>query len=125
MRRRGTCGDPIPQSNNVSDGESRFANRRLLSPNEAATYLGLTSRFAIYRLVASGRLPAVRLANKIRLDLRDLDATIDQAKAEDARPRLSPANKRMRPRNVPRELAPLRHRRRSVTVSVTPASSRQ
>jgi excisionase family DNA binding protein len=125
MRRRETHPDSIPQRDNVSDVESRFANRRLLSPDEAATYLGLTSRFAIYRLVASGRLSAVRLANKIRLDLRDLDATIDQAKVEDSRPRLSRANERIRPRNVPRELAPLRHRRRSVTVPVTPASSRR
>jgi len=44
---------------------------RLLSPEQAAAYLGLRSRFAVYRLVSSGQLPALRLANKLRVDLRD------------------------------------------------------
>ena len=92
----------------VVDGETCCVARRLLSPSEAAAYLGLTSRFAIYRLVASGSLPAVRLANKLRLDLRDLDGAIDQAKSENRRPRLSPAKGAVRPRAVPRALAPRR-----------------
>jgi len=96
-----------------------------LSPTEAAAYLGLGSRFAIYRLVACGRLPAVRLANKIRLDLQDLDAAIKQAKSEDVWPKVSPARGPVRPRAVPRELAPLRRRRRSVTAPVTATSSNQ
>jgi excisionase family DNA binding protein len=112
------------QEKTVGDGETQFTRRRLLSPTEAAAYLGLGSRFAIYRLIASGRLPAVRLANKVRLDLRDLDATIDQAKREDARPKVSPARGPVRPRAVPRELTPLR-RRRSVTAPVTATSSNQ
>ena len=92
----------------VAEGETRSVTRRMLSPSEAAAYLGLTSRFAIYRLVASGSLPGVRLANKLRLDLRDLDAAIDQAKSENRRPRVSPARGAVRPRAVPRDLAPPR-----------------
>jgi excisionase family DNA binding protein len=92
----------------VAEGELHSVTRRLLSPSEAATYLGLTSRFAIYRLVASGSLPAVRLANKLRLDLRDLDAAIDQAKSGKRGPKASPARAAVRPRAVPRALAPRR-----------------
>jgi hypothetical protein len=35
---------------------------------QCPAYLGLRSRFAVYRLVASGQLPALRLANKLRID---------------------------------------------------------
>ena len=101
----------------VAEGETRPITRRLLSPSEAAAYLGLTSRFAIYRLVANGSLPGLRLANKLRLDLRDLDAVIEQAKSENMRSQASPTSRAVRSRAVPRELAPVRMR--SVTVSVT------
>jgi excisionase family DNA binding protein len=107
----------------AGDGEIHLAGRRLLSPTEAAAYLGLQSRFAIYRLVASGTLPAVRLANKIRLDLRDLDAAIEEAKGGDMQRKVSVARGPIRPRAVPRALAPLQRRQRSVTASVTAASS--
>jgi excisionase family DNA binding protein len=97
--------------------------RRLLSPEEAADYLGLGSRFAIYRLVSSGQLRAVRLANKLRIDLRDLDGTIEQAKgaalgSDDRR-----SGGHSRPRIVPSQLAPLRHRKKSVTTPVTAIST--
>src|SRR5689334_7332763 len=97
-----------PRPDMVAEGELHSVTRRLVSPSEAATYLGLTSRFAIYRLVASGSLPALKLANKLRLDLRDLDAAIDQAKSENRRPRVSPARGVARHRAVPRALAPRR-----------------
>ena len=97
-----------PRPDIVAEGEIHSVTRRLVSPSEAAAYLGLTSRFAIYRLVASGSLPSVRLANKLRLDLCDLDAAIEQAKSENGRPRLSPAKGAVRPRAVPRALAPRR-----------------
>jgi excisionase family DNA binding protein len=48
--------------------ESQVVERRLLSPEQVAEYLGLGSRFAVYRLVASGHLPALRIANKLRID---------------------------------------------------------
>ena len=98
--------------------EPRPPERRLLSPEQAAAYLGLRSRFAIYRLVAGGRLRALRLSNKLRLDLRDLDSMIEEAKAEGTgsvdRSPAGPASARL----VPRQLAPHR-RRRSATPRVT------
>ena len=91
----------------VARDESRAPGVRLVTPSGAATYLGLGSRFAIYRLVASGRLPAVRIANKLRIDLRDLDAVIDEGK--DAVPNNAGGRARtITPRAVPRELAPQR-----------------
>jgi excisionase family DNA binding protein len=96
--------------------------RRLLSPEEAAAYLGLGSRFAIYRLVSSGQLRAVRLANKLRLDLRDLDGTIEQAKGGASLDVHRPGGLH-RPRIVPSQLAPLRHRKKSVTAPVTAIST--
>jgi excisionase family DNA binding protein len=67
-------------------GELGMMERRLLSPEQAATYLGLRSRFAVYRLVSAGQLPALRLANKLRIDLRDLELLIEKAKADGVRP---------------------------------------
>jgi excisionase family DNA binding protein len=104
--------------------EDHLSGRRLLSPIEAATYLGLPSRFAIYRLVSTGTLPAVRLANKIRIDLHDLDDAIEQAKASAPRRRVSVTRGPRIPRKVPQQLAPLRSHKRSVTSSVTAKSTR-
>lgn len=99
--------------------EPRPVEQRLLSPEQAAAYLGLRSRFAVYRLVASRQLPALRLANKLRVDLRDLDAMIENAKAGGISRPIHPSGRRV-PHPVPRQLAPRRgRRRRSVTVSVT------
>ena len=122
MSRRTAQRPPALQPELVDDGKTRLTQRRLLSPTEAAAYLGLQSRFAIYRLVTNGVLPAVRLANKIRLDLRDLDAAIEEAKSGGMRRKVSVARGPIRPRAVPRELAPLRPRRKSVTGSVTATS---
>jgi len=97
---------------------------RLLVPTEAAVYLGLRSRWAIYRLVGAGELPAVRLAGKLLLDIRDLDALIDARKVTagaDVAPIVTPpASDR---RRVLTELAPLRPARggdRTVTGAVKP-----
>jgi|SRR2546427_3018531 len=114
----GTPGDGLKSVASRDHGEPRLFGRRLLSPEQAAAYLGLRSRFAIYRLVASGRLRALRLANKLRLDLQDLDSMIEDSKVESTgnvdRSQSVPAAAR----SVPRELAPNR-RRRSVTSRVT------
>lgn len=59
---------------------------RLLSPERAAAYLGLGSRWAIYRLIARGELPAVKLAGKLRLDRADLDHLVDAHKVHAATP---------------------------------------
>jgi excisionase family DNA binding protein len=55
---------------------------RLLSPNQAAAYLGLGSRWAIYRLVKSGQLAAVPIAGKLRVDRQDLERLIEAKKCE-------------------------------------------
>ena len=55
---------------------------RLLSPDQAAAYLGLGSRWAVYRLVKSRELPAVVLAGKLRIDLTDLDRLIEAKKQD-------------------------------------------
>lgn len=99
-------------------GEPRPLEQRLLSPEQAAAYLGLGSRFAVYRLVASGELLALRLANKLRVDLRDLDSMIENAKVGGMLSRVRPGGPRVS-RPVPRQLAPGRVRRRPVTVPVT------
>ena len=91
--------------------------QRLLSPAQAATYLGLGSRFAVYRLIATGELAALHLANKLRLDVDDLDAMIERAKVE--RPRQGrPRTNRAPLREVPKQLAPPTRRRRPVTARV-------
>src|SRR5262245_37119485 len=94
----------------VPPDDSRSVGARLVSPSDAATYLGLGSRFAIYRLVASGQLRAVRIANKLRLDLRDIDVFIDEAKEQKGGASDLPGVGRTRPKAVPRELASRRLR---------------
>jgi excisionase family DNA binding protein len=86
--------------------------RRLLSADEVAVYLGLGSRFAVYRLISSGQLPALRLAGKIRVDLRDLDAMVENAKTV-VPPRMPSAGRRIVSQGVPRQLAPLKRRERN------------
>jgi excisionase family DNA binding protein len=86
-------------------------DRRLLSSKEAAAYLGLGSRFAIYRLVSRGQVPAVRLANKLRLDVRDLDAMIEAAKSDDRSRDLARPIRLTALRSALRQLAPFPHRR--------------
>jgi excisionase family DNA binding protein len=87
---------------------------RLLSPDQAAVYLGLGSRWAVYRLVAAGELPAVKLAGKLRLDRIDLDQLIQEKKRPVPGTIPRPSHFADRPRA---SLAPLgaRHRR-AVTV---------
>lgn len=65
-----------------------FPARRLLSPDEAAHYLGLGSRWAIRRLVVSGALAVVRIAGKWRLDVEDLDRLISTLKCSEASSRV-------------------------------------
>ena len=100
-------------------GELGLMERRLLSPEQAAAYLGLRSRFAVYRLVSSGQLPALRLANKLRVDLRDLELLIEKAKADSVRPSPRSVLGAAVVRAVPLQLAPREHRRRPVTRRVT------
>lgn len=79
---------------------------RLLSPDQAARYLGLGSRWVIYRLIAQGTLPAIRLARKLRLDRADLDVLIDRAKTTGMAPHMPQAATARSIRPAPHQLAP-------------------
>ncbi|MGA2714422.1 MAG: helix-turn-helix domain-containing protein, partial [Bryobacteraceae bacterium] len=52
-------------------------NQRLLSVEEAATYLGMTA--VALRHKAGIEVPVVKIDAKLRFDRRDLDRYIDQA----------------------------------------------
>jgi excisionase family DNA binding protein len=52
---------------------------RLLTLDQAATYLGLT-KDALKAKVHLGRIPTVDLDKKLRFDRRDLDRIVDQSK---------------------------------------------
>ena len=54
-------------------------SRRLVSLAEAAELLGL-SVASIRRLVRAGTLPAVRLTRRLRIDVRDIERVVEQAK---------------------------------------------
>lgn len=82
---------------------------RLLSPDDAATYLGLGSRWAVYRLITRGELRPIRLARKLRLDRRDLDALIDAAKDALAAEAPSKPPATCPVRTLPQDLRPFEH----------------
>ncbi len=63
-------------------GSARVIAQRLISLQEAASFLGLGSRWAVRRLVVSGQIPVVKLAGKWRLDLTDLERFITDHKTE-------------------------------------------
>jgi excisionase family DNA binding protein len=92
---------------------------RLLSPEQAATYLGLGSRWAVRRLMVNGELQVVRLAGKLRFDREDLDRLISARKSSPAAPACHPHELEAPPRVTavervtavaPDSLAPLRRR---------------
>ena len=96
-------------------GESHSASSvqpRLLSPDQAAAYLGLGSRWAVRRLMVNGELQVVRLAGKLRFDREDLDRLIMNRKSvtgvghRDER-RLPHSHRRVTT-TAPDRLAPLR-----------------
>jgi excisionase family DNA binding protein len=60
---------------------SEVTNRRLLSIEEGAVYLSLSKR-EVYNMVATDELTAVTHGRRKMLDIRDLDAWIEQAKKE-------------------------------------------
>jgi excisionase family DNA binding protein len=62
-------------------GEGGKMRQRLLTVEEAATYLGRTTE-AVQHLVASGKLPTVRSDRRVFLDVRDLDAWIEANKVQ-------------------------------------------
>jgi len=56
-------------------------NRRLLSIEESAVYLSLSKR-EVYSMIANRELPAVTHGRRKMLDILDLNAWIDQNKAQ-------------------------------------------
>ena len=59
--------------------KTRDGHKRLLTPNEAGSYIGL-SHWRVRSLIYSGQLAYVRLGRRILIDLKDLDALIDSKK---------------------------------------------
>ena len=55
--------------------------KRLLTVEEAATYLGRTKE-AVQHLLAAGKLPIVKSDRRVFLDVRDLDVWIEQNKLQ-------------------------------------------
>ena len=60
-------------------GNPTGQSRRLLTVREAAAILG-TSTATVRRLVATGKLPVVRLTRRLQIDTRDLERLIEQGK---------------------------------------------
>ncbi len=56
--------------------------KRLYSLSEAAIYLG-RSTWSVRRLIWDGELPQVRVGRRVHIDLRDMDAFIDQNKVRE------------------------------------------
>ena len=52
---------------------------RLLSVEQAAIYIGRTTE-AVQHMIASGKLPTVRSDRRVFIDVRDLDAWIEDNK---------------------------------------------
>lgn len=92
---------------------------RLLSPEQAAQYLSLGSKWAVRRLAATGAFPTVRVLGKLRYDQGDLDAFIEAMKSSPGEgPRPAAAGRVLT--RVPRRLAPRARRRRVTTVVTAP-----
>ncbi len=60
--------------------QPEFSSRRLLSIEEAATYLNVCAR-EVYNMLSSKQLASVRHGSRQMLDVRDLDAWIEARKA--------------------------------------------
>jgi excisionase family DNA binding protein len=58
---------------------SEVTNRRLMTIEEGAIYLSLSKR-EVYNMIACADLPAVTHGRRKMLDIRDLEAWIDQNK---------------------------------------------
>jgi len=55
---------------NKGDGEKMRSN--MMTVQEVATYLRI-SRFSVYNMVKKGELPAMKVLNKFRFNLEDLE----------------------------------------------------
>lgn len=73
------CEAAIKRAMNISD----VSPRRLLTVEEAATYLTLSER-EIYNMIATGELVGVKYGKRRMLDIQDLNVWISEHKGADA-----------------------------------------
>jgi excisionase family DNA binding protein len=66
----------VRKAMNIADA----TNRRMLSVEESATYIGLSKR-EVYSMIASGELPVVTHGRRKMIDIRDLDQWIANNKS--------------------------------------------
>jgi excisionase family DNA binding protein len=52
---------------------------RLLSPKQAGSHANLSTK-TIYRAIEQGKLPALRIGNRLRIDQADLDRWLEHAR---------------------------------------------
>ena len=62
-----------------TQGASGPVKPRLLTAGQAAVYMGRTKE-AVQHMISSGKLPTVRSDRRVFLDIRDLDAWIEENK---------------------------------------------
>ena len=62
--------------------DSPKVSKRLYSIPEAAEYLG-RSTWSIRRLIWAGELPSVRASGRVHVDLRDMEAFIENNKVRE------------------------------------------
>jgi excisionase family DNA binding protein len=65
----------------VLAGLRRSQDSRLLSVNEAAAYIGRTSK-AMRHMIANSAIPAVREGSRVHLDRADLDRWVEMRKTK-------------------------------------------
>lgn len=63
----------------LEDGTGTSIRPRLITVDQAATYLGRT-KDAVQHLISSGKLPTVRSDRRVFIDVRDLDTWIEDNK---------------------------------------------
>ncbi len=61
------------------EGATIGVKPRLLTVEQAAVYLGRTEE-GVRHLIASDRLPTVRMDRRVYIDVRDLDRLIEESK---------------------------------------------
>jgi excisionase family DNA binding protein len=69
------CGAAIRKALNITD----ISPRRLMTINEAATYLAISER-EVYNMLANNELLGVRRGRRVMIDPRDLEQWIESNK---------------------------------------------
>lgn len=76
MMIKAACQAAIKEALNISD----IAPRRLMTAQEAATYLALSER-EIYNMISNKELVGIRHGRRLMIDIRDLETWISLHKA--------------------------------------------